>query len=47
MLDSYGLSNLVINIFKRVEGDISEKEYKKELKTILFRKTFLPTPPER
>lgn len=28
ILDSYGLSNLMINIFKIVEGDISKKNYK-------------------
>ena len=28
ILDSYGLSILIINIFKVVEGDISKKEYK-------------------
>ena len=28
ILDSYGLSNLMINIFKVVEGDISKKDYK-------------------
>ena len=28
ILDSYGLSNLMINIFKVVEGAISKKDYK-------------------
>ena len=28
ILDSYGLSNLMINIFKVIEGDISNKDYK-------------------
>ena len=29
ILDSYRLFNLMINIFKVVEGDISNKDYKK------------------
>ena len=28
ILDSYGLSNLMINIFRVIEGDISNKDYK-------------------
>ena len=28
ILDSYGLSNLMINIFEVIEGDISNKDYK-------------------
>ena len=53
IIDSYGSSNLMINIFEVLEGDISKKNYKnktyfkKELKTVLFRKISLLTPPKR
>ena len=50
----YGLSNLMINIFKVVEGDnkkdcknINIISFKKELKTVLFNKISLPTLPEK
>ena len=49
-----GLSNLMINIFKVVEGhnkkdckNINIISFKKELKTVLFSKISLPTLPER
>ena len=48
ILGSYKLSNLMINILKVVEGEISKKDYKKKiisykkaLKTVLFRKICL------
>ena len=48
ILGSYELSNLMINILKVVEGEISKKDYKKKLisykkalKTVLFRKICL------
>ena len=37
ILDSYGLFNLIINIFKVIEGDISKKDHKN--KHNFFQKT--------
>ena len=59
IIDSYGLSNLMINILKVVEGDKVRKtanhkffiiniiSFKKEIKTAFFRKTSSPALPER
>ena len=54
LLDPCEVSNLIINIFKIVKGDISKKDYKnkqflskKELKTVLFRVISLSTLSER
>ena len=59
IIDSYGLSNLMINILKIVEGDKVRKtanhkffiiniiSFKKEIKTAFFRKTSSPALPER
>ena len=59
IIDSYGLSNLIINILKIVEGDKVRKtanhkffiiniiSFKKEIKTAFFRKTSSPALPER
>ena len=59
IIDSYGLSNLMINILKVVEGDKVRKtanhkffiiniiSFKKEIKTAFFKKTSSPALPER
>ena len=59
ILDSYGLSNLMINILKVVGGDKVRKitnrkffminiiSFKKEIKTAFFKKTSSPALPER
>ena len=43
ILDSYGLSNLMINIFKDVEEDISKKDYKNEHNFFIQEKKLIST----
>ena len=43
LLDSYGMSNLILNMLKVLNGEIDKKKYKKKKITISFSKKQLRT----